>query len=83
MKIKYCPTMEMVADHYIKPLQGTLFKKMWALIMNCPIDLEPEKQVMRPVAITQKAQVTEECVGKYRIDKVSRTMARPKKEPDR
>ena len=26
MKILYCPTKEMVADFYTKPLQGTLFK---------------------------------------------------------
>ena len=82
VKIKYCPTTEMVADDYTKPLQGTLFKKMRALIVKCPIELEPEKQVLRPVDIKRKAQVTEECVGKYRVDKTSRTTARSKKEPD-
>ena len=51
--------------------------------MNCPIDLEPEKQVLRPVAIKWKAQVTEECVRKYRVNKMSRTTARQEKEPDR
>ena len=34
LDVKYCPTEEMVTDFFTKPLQGKLFKKFWALIMN-------------------------------------------------
>ena len=34
MSIQYCPTGDMVADFFTKPLQGTLFRKFRDLIMN-------------------------------------------------
>ena len=34
VKIEYCPTGEMIADYFTKPLQGTLFKKFRDCIMN-------------------------------------------------
>jgi len=34
IKIEYCPTKEMVADFFTKPLQGCLFYKLRALILN-------------------------------------------------
>ena len=34
VKIEYCPTGEMVADYFTKPLQGTLFRKFRDFIMN-------------------------------------------------
>ena len=36
MSIIYCPTAEMIADFFTKPLQGSLFRKFRALIMNLP-----------------------------------------------
>ena len=36
--LKYCPTDEMWADILTKPLQGHLFQKLRAVLMNCPID---------------------------------------------
>ena len=32
--IKYCPTEEMMADYFMKPLVGSTFEKMRAWIMN-------------------------------------------------
>ena len=34
MKVEYCPTDEMVADYFSKPLQGAKFKKFRKEIMN-------------------------------------------------
>jgi hypothetical protein len=36
--IKYCPPNDMVADFFTKPVQGSLFQKLWNAIMN----IEPE-----------------------------------------
>ena len=38
--IKHCPTEEMLGDHFTKPLQGELFRKFRAEIMNIPDDLD-------------------------------------------
>ena len=42
IKIEYCPTGNMIADFFTKPLQGTLFKKFRDLIMNCSGDHTPQ-----------------------------------------
>lgn len=34
LEIEYCPTLEMLADYYTKPLQGGLFQKFWKVIMG-------------------------------------------------
>ena len=34
MCVEYCPTHEMLADYYTKPLQGSLFKKLRNVIMG-------------------------------------------------
>ena len=34
MKVLYCPTEEMLADFYTKPLQGRLFRIMREIIMG-------------------------------------------------
>eukprot|EP00978_Attheya_sp_CCMP212_P034632 scaffold146129_cov35-Attheya_sp.AAC.1 len=34
LSVKYCPTGDMLADFFTKPLQGALFKKFRDLIMN-------------------------------------------------
>ena len=36
LRVEYCPTGDMVADFFTKPLQGSLFKKFRALILNLP-----------------------------------------------
>ena len=34
VKIEYCPTGDMLADYFTKPLQGSAFQKFRNLIMN-------------------------------------------------
>jgi hypothetical protein len=34
VRIEYCPTNDMIADFFTKPLQGMLFKKFRSMIMN-------------------------------------------------
>ena len=36
--VKYCPTSEMIADFFTKPLQGALFRKFRDFIMNIDPD---------------------------------------------
>ena len=38
--IKHCPTEKMLGDHFTKPLQGALFRKFRAEIMNITYDLD-------------------------------------------
>jgi hypothetical protein len=45
MRVEYCPTGDMVADYFTKPLQGSLFRKMRDTIMNvsasgCPASMQ-------------------------------------------
>jgi len=40
--VKYCPTGEMLADFFTKPVQGSLFVKFHDLIMKSVID--PDKK---------------------------------------
>ena len=42
IEIIYCPSEQMVADFFTKSLQGTLFRRILNLIMNCKDGLEPE-----------------------------------------
>jgi hypothetical protein len=34
VKVEYCPTGDMVADYFTKPLQGSAFRKLRDIIMN-------------------------------------------------
>ena len=51
VSVKYCPTQEMVADFFTKPLQGKSFIKFRAIIMNLPDDT------------TFNNAISKECVG--------------------
>jgi hypothetical protein len=53
MRIEYCPTGDMVADFFTKPLQGSLFRKLRGLILNTSV---------RPTSTI--AAAPQECVGK-------------------
>jgi hypothetical protein len=55
MRIEHCPTEEMVADFFTKPLQGSLFRKLRGLILNIPV---------RPPSTS--AAASQECVEKIR-----------------
>ena len=37
MKVAFCPTQEMIADFFTKPLQGSLFARMREKILNLPV----------------------------------------------
>jgi hypothetical protein len=39
LQVEYCPTNDMVADFFTKPLQGSVFKKLRAIVMNLPDDV--------------------------------------------
>lgn len=51
MSVMYCPTAEMIADFFTKPLQGSLFRKFRAFIMNLP-----------PEVVENQLQEAQECV---------------------
>jgi len=36
VKVAFCPTMNMLADFFTKPLQGSTFKRMQSIILNMP-----------------------------------------------
>jgi hypothetical protein len=36
LRIEYCPTDDMIADFFTKPLQGTKFRRFRAMILNLP-----------------------------------------------
>jgi len=55
INIEYCPTKEMIGDFFTKPLQGTLFYKLRALVLN----LSPDGVL--PVSSTFGSP--QECVG--------------------
>jgi archaellin len=50
MTIEYCPTGDMVADYFTKPLQGSSFRKLLKMILNISdevIDASPQECVGR------------------------------------
>jgi hypothetical protein len=53
VRIDYCPTGDMVADFFTKPLQGSLFRKLRGIILNSP----DRPQIMG-------MSTSQECVGK-------------------
>jgi len=56
VRIEYCPTAEMLADFFMKPLQCSLFQWMQAQIMNIPYDI--------PLPVTsQSPDIPQEYVG--------------------
>ena len=44
--IEHCATEEMLGDHFTKPLQGEMFRKFRAEIMNITDDLEMDEMGM-------------------------------------
>jgi hypothetical protein len=57
VKIEYCPTGEMIADYFTKPLlQGSLFKKFRDMIMNNYGDLVALKNGADRRSVLKKVQ---------------------------
>ena len=72
--IEYCPTGEMVADYFTKPLQGTLFRKFRDFIMN--IDPLPT------MAIEDRRSVLKHRdVSLIHVSKISKSAPRKAAQP--
>lgn len=59
--IKYCPTEEMAADHFTKPLQGHLFRKFRSVIMNVHEDI-PDAAMASEQTMKMAEHSPQECV---------------------
>jgi hypothetical protein len=70
LTIKHCPTEEMLADHFTKPLQGTFFRKFRADIQGIPVDLNDtdlgwdQKELCEDKTGFSSDPSPQECVGK-------------------
>ena len=42
IKVEYCPTGDILGDFFTKPLQGSLFRKLRAKVMNLKNDYPEE-----------------------------------------
>ena len=74
--VQYCPTHNMLADYFTKPLQGATFRKFRDAIMNChfvrpdvhPSDhrsvLEPERMNAQSHATILRLPQIESAVGR-------------------
>ncbi len=58
LRVQYCPTDNMVADFLTKPLQGSLFRKFRAMMLNLP------DETINPLDTG-----SQECVGKPSVGK--------------
>jgi hypothetical protein len=60
LSVQYCPTLDMIADYFTKPLQGSLFRKLRDLIMGViPAYYEKYKRRYMEVSMWQKQKKTE------------------------
>ena len=58
IRIEYCPTEEMIADFFTKPLQGRQFRKLRRFIMNLPSDIESDPQECVETRIVENPEKT-------------------------
>jgi hypothetical protein len=58
MRVEYCPTGDMIADFFTKPLQGSLFRKFRAFIMNIRSAGTSPSKYFKP-----EGTEAQECVG--------------------
>jgi hypothetical protein len=82
--VKHCPATEMLADHFTKPLQGTMFRAFGAEIQGIPVDMcDADLGWDRPCAINEQktnegSPIPQECVGTHKdrayVGKVSKVM---------
>ena len=68
VRVSYCPTGDMLADYFSKPLQGSLFRKFRNLILN----VSPKDEL-------QVQPGEQECVGTNSEDAIE-NMTSPKEE---
>ena len=60
IRVQYCPTDEMVADFFTKPLQGSKFRQFCDAILNVP---QAMKSVMTELVHVIAPVPGQECVG--------------------
>jgi hypothetical protein len=82
--VKHCPETDMLADHFTKPLQGTMFWAFRAEIKGIPIDMcDGDLGWDRPCAINEQnrgedSPSPQECVDTHKdrtyMDKVSKVL---------
>ena len=82
IKLEHFPTEEMLADHFTKPLQGSLFCKFRGEIMNIPEetdmndmgwnDITEKKTVSEKLHGVTKQSSPQECVGISKMKGVTR-----------
>ena len=75
IEIVYCPTNDMVADFFTKPLQGKLFKKFICQIMNIELD-DP---ILRP-AQDHRSVLEKETKPSLNKKEIGQTVGRDKTE---
>ena len=64
--IENFPTEKMLGDHFTKPLQGALFRKFRAEIMNIPDDLEKGEMGMDGKVLKRGSRV--KCITRLTLD---------------
>ena len=61
VEITYVPTQDMLGDFFTKPLQGYLFRKLRAHIMNLPVPAPPSSSSITTDMLAHES-VVQECV---------------------
>ena len=62
-KVEHCPTKEMWADYYTKPLQGKLFQFFRALVMGFEMESTDGKKITVDNFVIKPNEPSKECVG--------------------
>ena len=75
VELKYCSTTKMLADHFTRPLQGEIFRRFRAELMNIPADTgmtemgwdgtKAKKGVSWKLHNEPEPACPRECVGDY------------------
>jgi len=60
VKVAFCPTTNMLADFFTKPLQGSTFKRMRSIILNMP---DTDNTSIEHRSVLGNKKIIEECRG--------------------
>ena len=62
LSVQYCPTLDMIADYFTKPLQGSLFRKLRDLVMGIiPANFASYKRRYEEISIWRKQKKAEKA----------------------
>jgi len=61
--VAYCPTVEMIADYFTKPLQGALFRRLRDAILNIPQKDGPASMENNKASTPQVHRSVLKCSG--------------------